>query len=54
MALNVTSNVGVIDYNDQRKYIAAASNHNKIMYSTNGINWKSSEIGETYTHKYSI
>ena len=54
MSLNVTSNVGVIGYNDERKYVIVADNTNIFAYSTDGMNWTESTISDTNRYWESV
>ena len=51
MSLNVTSNIGVIGYNESNEivdgWLSVAYNSNIFAYSTDGINWTESTISST-------
>ena len=47
MSLNVTSNIGVIGYTEDKKFVAVAWSTNTFAYSTDGINWTEGTISDT-------
>ena len=54
MSLNVTSNIGVIGYKENKKFVTVAQGSNYFAYSTDGINWTEGTISSTSRNWMSV